>query len=144
MKILIHSISAAITNSSTSIYMWASYCAIENTKKFFNQILKAAGVSQSADDLFKFKIEQPDVNYEDFEEKYLDEYPDNTEADAKTAYENALENDAARPEWWDQCPYHDFPTESKVIVTAKDNNGISLDMLSYFNSIFEMDAEQNG
>jgi len=144
MKILIHSISDAITNSSTSIYMWASGNAIENTKKFFNQILKAAGVSQDADDLFKFKIEQPNMDYDDFEEKYLDEYPDNTEADAKTAYENALANDAAKPEWWDNCPYHDFPSESKVIVTAKNDNTVSLDMLSYFNSIFEMYAERDG
>jgi len=143
MKVLIHSVSDAITNSSTTIYMWASSDAIANTKKFFNQILKAVGIEKTADELFNFKIQQPDMDYYDFEERYLDEYPDETETDAKVAYEKAKEDDAAKPEWWSNRSYSDWPSESKVIVTAKDNS-ISLDMLSYFNSIFEMDAERDG
>ena len=139
----IHSTSDAITNSSTTIYIWTSKDAIKNTKLLFDQILKAVGSDKSAEDLFNFNVLMPEMDYEDFEERYLEEYPDQTEEDAKEAHTKAVADDNAKPEWWAERSYGDYPAEDRVMVTTKDDS-MSLDMKSYFESIFEMDAEYNG
>jgi hypothetical protein len=54
----IHSISHAITNSSTSIYVTATDTGINFIKQFVNQVLVDAGSELTCDDMYDIKVEE--------------------------------------------------------------------------------------
>jgi len=62
INIPIHSVVALITNSSSEIFVSADESTVKAIKKITNDILKAGGSTQTADDLFTFELDGTDVS----------------------------------------------------------------------------------
>lgn len=66
-----HSVVDVITNSSTVIYSQADEGTITSVKDLVNALLKIGGSELTADDLFEFKLDSEDKNYEGYQDVAL-------------------------------------------------------------------------
>lgn len=132
-----HSFIDVITNSSTEIFVSTHGKTIEYAKELINDLLKVAGSEKTADDLFEFKIEkglsmQDDVDYE----VYKDEIDDD---EKKWIGENDKYDEAV----WTEYDYNDNEV-TRMVITSKDDNKLTIDLAEKFQNIFSIDGSYNG
>lgn len=159
LRVNVHSFVDVITNSSTVIYVQCTNETTKLAKDLIDTILKAANVKQTASDLFEFSIEpnecfKDSIRYEliDYKEhiQKIDKYKNVTDAEIDKKYETIAKDllDAVsskkipEPDGW--AENSDGWNQETLVITAKDNSKISIDLAIKIQQIFEIDGQRDG
>lgn len=159
LRVNIHSFVDVITNSSTVIYVQCTNETTKLAKDLINTILKAANVKQTASDLFDFKIEpnecfKDSICYDLIEykehiqkiDKYKhvtdDEIEEKSETIAKDLLDAVSSKKIPEPDGWSENS--DGWNQETLVITAKDNAKISIDLAVKIQQIFEIDGQREG
>jgi len=152
IKIPYHSFIDVITNSSTEIYISANKKSIEMAKEFINELLKIAGSDKTFDDLFEAKVEfDYAIDYwDDYKEDILEELnvkwldDDNNEIKevVDEYYKKLEDNDPEVIEVFSKMIEDDYERnlDSTIVLTTKNDDKETIDLVSKFHSIFDMEA----
>ena len=159
MRIIVHSISDVITNSSEVIYIATCDKGVSYLKELMNKLLKMGGSDKTADDLFEFKIEPDEYFYErawdrlcdneEIDEKTLKKYDDYLsekkykEADEfmKMTLKDMLDQDKIKVEDYEDD--YGYPRNNLILI-PKDINQQVIDMTKEMQAIFNIEAMRDG
>ena len=163
LVIPIHSFVDVITNSSTTIYVGCHSNTIEYAKDLINNLLKIAGSDKKADDLFEFEIQNKFQHDRELLEEYLDciidDYEDEIRQDER--FKDIEDINDVKDDIYDQMikmvadkmlkgeieliESNDYGyDERKLVITAKTDDKIILNLSDKMSSIFEIDGTRDG
>jgi hypothetical protein len=138
MKIKIHSLSNAVTNSSTTVYCYASNSGMQFIKDIVNQVLKDGGSNKTFDDLYDIKVEYDDNVYECIADDHYNEWPDvDWPGKIERAKQWLKDNPDDAPTNW--CDY-DYPTHYEITVKNKGDEKL----MNKINSLFSYEGFRDG
>ena len=157
----VHSFVDVITNSSTTVYVRAGEGSIKAIKKFIDGILEKGGSKKKADDLFEFKIGMGESEMESAMENYWEGIEEQNEeekdeskkvkipswengANMKTFKKLIAEGKINMKEIEADTDDDEYPKSNALIMTTKDDSKDSEDIISLFESMFEIDGYRNG
>lgn len=143
MRINIHSISSAITNSSTTVYVYAKQEGVQFIKDIINQVLKDGGSDKTFDDMYEIKIEFDDDLYESFLDEVPPEYEEEVEnLNWKESVEWAKKYLKEHPEETPEETWSGYPYPTHYELVAKDEGNV--DLLNKINKIFDYEGFTDG
>lgn len=128
IKILLHSITDLITNSSTSIFTYSESCE-KAVRTMFDEILQTFGIDKKFDEMFKTVVLMDDYYYT----RYIEERRDGEFPEENITYDNfydelykhVKEGKIEKPEWFNdaeeaelRCDY--YRASNMMYIIAKE------------------------
>ena len=155
LEIKIHSFVDLITNSSTELYVEATAGTLKSIKNLIDNLIKSISPTLSVDQLFDFelKTEVDDEYLFDYAFDYL--FSELSNEEMTLSYDlkrkiikirlEEVKLQTPRPGWL-QDIYNDLKSETKIVVTCKDNNQHLInatEILNNLNNIFSACEHSN-
>jgi len=144
IKIPIHSFIDVITNSSTEIFVQSHKNTIKYAKELINTLLKAGGCDKKAEDLFEFNLEPSDIDTYDYriddkiDENNLEDTKENREIIAKEIHKEDIK------EIMSGNYYEEINTQYNLVITAKDDSKLTIDLTTKIEKIFSIEEHSDG